>query len=115
MIVRRDRYRAARALWVEFLTTTSLSEHDSTSSHPSFSLFAYEQLADDLAGVETARVILSGTTVHELGILERHVLALPLRRDEERLHRLQRSLALYRSVLGQPRQEELVELRSRAS
>lgn len=42
--------------------------------------------------------------------IERHVPALPLSRDEERLHRLQRSLALYRSVLGQPRQEELVEL-----
>jgi hypothetical protein len=42
--------------------------------------------------------------------IERHVPALPLSRDEERLHRLLRSLALYRSVLGQPRQEELVEL-----
>jgi Helicase conserved C-terminal domain len=42
--------------------------------------------------------------------IERHIPALPLSRDEERLHRLQRSLALYRSVLGQPRQEELVEL-----
>jgi Helicase conserved C-terminal domain len=44
--------------------------------------------------------------------IERHVPALPLSRDEERLHRLLRSLALYRSVLGQPRQEELVELLS---
>lgn len=45
--------------------------------------------------------------------IERHVPALPLSREEERLHRLQRSLALYRSVLGQPRQEELVELLAR--
>ncbi len=44
--------------------------------------------------------------------IERHVPALPLSRDEERLHRLLRSLALYRSVLGQPRQEELLELLS---
>ncbi len=44
--------------------------------------------------------------------IERHVPALPLSRDEERLRRLLRSLALYRSVLGQPRQEELVELLS---
>jgi hypothetical protein len=36
--------------------------------------------------------------------------ALPLSREEEQLQRLQRSVALYRSVLGQPRQEELVEL-----
>jgi hypothetical protein len=42
--------------------------------------------------------------------IERHIPALPLSSDEERLHRLQRGLALYRSVLGQPRQEELVEL-----
>jgi hypothetical protein len=42
--------------------------------------------------------------------IERHIPALPFSRDEQRLHRLQRSLALYRSVLGQPRQEELVEL-----
>jgi hypothetical protein len=42
--------------------------------------------------------------------IERHVPALPLSREEERLQRLQRSLALYRSVLGQPRQEELLEL-----
>jgi len=42
--------------------------------------------------------------------IERHVPALPLSRDEERLTRLLRALALYRSVLGQPRQEELVEL-----
>jgi hypothetical protein len=45
--------------------------------------------------------------------IERHVPALPLSREEERLQRLQRSLALYRSVLGQPRQEELVELLAR--
>lgn len=42
--------------------------------------------------------------------IERHVPILPLSRDEDRLSRLLRSLALYRSVLGQPRQEELVEL-----
>lgn len=45
--------------------------------------------------------------------IERHVPALPLSREEERLQRLQRSLVLYRSVLGQPRQEELVELLAR--
>ena len=39
--------------------------------------------------------------------IERHVLALPLSREISRLEDLQRSLAVYRLVLGQPRQEEL--------
>ena len=42
--------------------------------------------------------------------IERHVPALPLSQDEERLRKLLSSLALYRSVLGQARQEELIEL-----
>lgn len=42
--------------------------------------------------------------------IERHIPVLPLSRDEERLQQMLRSLALYRSVIGQPRQEELVEL-----
>lgn len=42
--------------------------------------------------------------------IERHVPLLPLSRDAERYRRLQRSLGLYRMVLGQPRQEDLVEL-----
>jgi hypothetical protein len=42
--------------------------------------------------------------------IERHVPMLPLSRDAERYRRLQRSLGLYRMVLGQPRQEDLVEL-----
>ena len=41
--------------------------------------------------------------------IERHVPALPLSREEGRMHDLQRSLALYRVVFGQPRQEELME------
>lgn len=42
--------------------------------------------------------------------IERHVLALPLSRDLVRLGELLRSLTLYRSVLGQARQEDLVRL-----
>jgi hypothetical protein len=45
--------------------------------------------------------------------IERRVPALPLSREEERLEQLQRALALYRAVLGQPRQEELVGLLAR--
>lgn len=41
--------------------------------------------------------------------IERHVPALPLSRDRERAHRLRTSLAVYRMVFGQPRQEDLVE------
>jgi len=40
--------------------------------------------------------------------IERHVSALPLSRDMERAQQLSRSLALYRMVFGQPRQEDLV-------
>jgi hypothetical protein len=41
--------------------------------------------------------------------IERHVPALPLSRDLERLSALRRTLAVYRMVFGQPRQDELVE------
>jgi len=40
--------------------------------------------------------------------IERHVLALPLSRDEQWLEALRRALAVYRMVFGQPRQEDLV-------
>jgi len=40
--------------------------------------------------------------------IERHVPALPLSRDHERLAGLRRSLAVYRMVFGQPRQEDLL-------
>ncbi|WP_167320921.1 DEAD/DEAH box helicase [Desulfomicrobium baculatum] len=41
--------------------------------------------------------------------VERRILAIPYSRDEGRYRRLQRSLALYRMVFGQPRQEDLLE------
>ncbi len=40
--------------------------------------------------------------------IERHVPLLPLSREVERLAQLRRSLAAYRLVFGQPRQEDLV-------
>lgn len=40
--------------------------------------------------------------------IERYVPVLPLSREIEQLERLKRSLALYRMVFGQPRQEDLV-------
>jgi hypothetical protein len=40
--------------------------------------------------------------------IERHVPLLPLSRETERLRQLRRSLAAYRLVFGQPRQEDLV-------
>lgn len=40
--------------------------------------------------------------------IERAVMALPLSRDEARYRRLKRSLALYRLVFAQPRQEDLL-------
>jgi hypothetical protein len=41
--------------------------------------------------------------------IERHVPALPLSRDRERLFALRKSLVVYRMVFGQARQEDLVE------
>jgi hypothetical protein len=41
--------------------------------------------------------------------IERYVPALPLSREEVRLHALKRTLAAYRIVFGQPRQEDLIE------
>ncbi len=41
--------------------------------------------------------------------IERHVLNLPLSRDEERLIELRRTLAAYRMVFGQPRQEDMLQ------
>lgn len=41
--------------------------------------------------------------------IERHVPFLPLSRDRLRLEALRRSLAVYRMVFGQPRQEDLLE------
>ncbi len=40
--------------------------------------------------------------------IERHVPALPFSREVERLHALRRSLAIYRMVFGQSRQEDLM-------
>jgi hypothetical protein len=40
--------------------------------------------------------------------VERRVMAMPMSRDETRYRRLKRSLALYRMVFAQPRQEDLL-------
>ncbi len=40
--------------------------------------------------------------------IERHLMMLPLSREVERAEELRRSLAIYRMVFGQPRQEDLV-------
>ncbi len=45
--------------------------------------------------------------------IERHVPALPLSKDQSRLGKLRRSLAVYRMVFGQNRQEDLVSFLSR--
>ena len=40
--------------------------------------------------------------------IERHVPALPLSRETRQLEALKRSLAVYRMVFGQPRQDDLL-------
>jgi hypothetical protein len=49
-----------------------------------------------------------GTGSGDVAQIERHVLALPMSREEERIGRLRQSLAIYRMVFGQPRQEDLL-------
>ena len=41
--------------------------------------------------------------------IQRHMPVLPLSRDEDRAAALRRSLAVYRMVFGQPRQDDLLE------
>jgi hypothetical protein len=41
--------------------------------------------------------------------IERHVPAMPFSREVERLQELRRSLAIYRMVFGQSRQEDLID------
>jgi hypothetical protein len=54
--------------------------------------------------------------IQDGAVIERHVPALPLSRDADRLTNLRAALALYRMVFGQPRQDELVKfLQSRLS
>jgi hypothetical protein len=40
--------------------------------------------------------------------IERHIPMIPMSQDEERYDRLQKSLAAYRLVFGQPRQEDML-------
>jgi hypothetical protein len=104
--VHRYKGHAVRKNVVEAVGERSLARED---ADPWAALFA-EAEASDQAAADSEIVpywVFPGTAR-----IERHVPALPLSREEERLHRLQQSLALYRSVLGQPRQEELVELLS---
>ena len=47
--------------------------------------------------------------IEDGAVIERHVPNLPLSREAARMPALRRSLAVYRMVFGQPRQEDLVE------
>ncbi|MFO0821177.1 MAG: helicase-related protein [Pirellulales bacterium] len=59
--------------------------------------------------ISTSELVPYWVFPHENGaVIERHVPALPLSRDADRLAQLRGSLALYRMVFGQPRQDELV-------
>lgn len=45
---------------------------------------------------------------YEPAVIERYVPALPLSRELQHYHRLQRTVGAYRMVMGQPRQEDLI-------
>jgi hypothetical protein len=69
---------------------------------------AFEQAKGARAESENDLVPYWVYPVHDGACIERYVPALPLSRDIERHGALRASLALYRMVFGQPRQEELV-------
>jgi hypothetical protein len=64
---------------------------------------ALERLPADTIDIVPYWIFLGGAAR-----IERHVPVLPLSHDRERIQRLRSSLAVYRMVFGQPRQEDLV-------
>lgn len=48
--------------------------------------------------------------LEEPALIERHIMAMRLSKDRVRFEALKKSLVLYRSVLGQPRQKDLIEV-----
>ena len=55
----------------------------------------------------TVKVLVEGSRRAKI---ERYVPAMPLSRESRQYLRLQRTLGAYRSVMGQPRQEDLIKL-----
>ena len=79
------------------------AEHN--GSYPAVATFV-EQLTTytDAAGAAQA----TRDTTHIYGPYIRNIPALPLSREKEQLERLRKTLVAYRMVLGQPRQEDLL-------
>jgi hypothetical protein len=50
------------------------------------------------------------SALKEPALIERHVMAMALSKDRIKFESLKKSLVLYRSVLGQPRQQDLIEV-----
>ena len=64
--------------------------------------------AEDSGPARAERDIMPNWVDPAAARIERHIPVLPLSRDDDRLHRMLRALAQYRSVIGQPRQEDLI-------
>ena len=101
---RVDRYKG-HAVRKNVATTFGLSVLDGSSRDVWQELFkvASEQSRDG-RGLEPYWLFPLADGAH----IERHVPALPLSRDSDQYMALKRSLAVYRMVFGQPRQEDLV-------
>jgi hypothetical protein len=83
-----------------------LPSPSSRGADPWASLFA--RAAAERSGVDSDITPYWVYAVAGGALIERHVPAFPLSRDADRLVRLRRSLAAYRMVFGQARQEELL-------
>jgi hypothetical protein len=81
-----------------------------TDANPWQTLFAYaENHADRKSDISPYWVF----PIEGGAFIERHTPTLPLSREAARLPALRRSLAIYRMVFGQPRQDDLVEYLNR--
>jgi hypothetical protein len=84
----------------------SALKHDDGAGDPWAQLFEMAVTAsEDVSGLSPFWVY----TTDGGAMIERHVPTLPLSRESEQLPALRNSLAVYRMVFGQPRQDDLVE------
>jgi len=106
--VHRYKNHAVRRNLAQEFAERALASNEPSGSDPWHRLFRFgvENRPEDQTELWPFWIFTpsNGTAFH----IERHVMAMRLSRDEAKLRDLLKCLVLYRSVLGQPRQEDLV-------